>query len=165
MAPETIKFVDNSTLQLYLTKNNSGQDEMHVAGTAKVLQKGFANSGWAEYQIGVALDILRWPTFDVVISSVSLSGISNKNESVHAGWIVDHCEELRHDGTPHLQFRLRIRDVDGYVNSVSFTALVVGVRGVERTGIKNDKSLTGDKPIDDEKPMFAIHIDKDKKDC
>jgi len=122
--------VENYELHKYMTTDDLGQDVMHVSGIAKIeLDNPNDNANWYEHIVEIPLDTEKWLEYsNVLVPHVALGSISNHSHAVHAGWAVNKTEAHEINDIPHIRATLGIRDKDGDLHRVNFTAIVVGVK-------------------------------------
>lgn len=96
-------------------------------GEAVVNMKG-SGANWRQETLRIEINRTFTATaYKKGIGVASLSGISNKNEAINAGWKIESVEVVR-DGDsnkPVLVASIAVRDVDGYLESVSYEVFVL----------------------------------------
>lgn len=120
--------VTNYKIHKYQTTNHLGQDVLYVSGVAAIeVDNPRTDKDWHRWEVDIQLDDEEWEgDFDVEVPNVSLASISNNNHAVDAAWAVD--EALPHEihDKPYIRAKLALKDKDGKLHRVCFTAMVVG---------------------------------------
>jgi len=109
------------------TKTPDGRDLAFLTGYAIFDFKGTANQQWRREDLYMKMGP-KWTNLQDVAPVVSLASISNVSTAVDAGWAVDNCRWGTINGHIHLQCRLAVRDVDGYIHRVAYHITAIGKR-------------------------------------
>jgi hypothetical protein len=120
--------VTNYQVNRWETVDPLGQTVLHVAGVANIeVNNPRTDKEWHRFEVDILLENVEWAgRFEVKVPNVSLAAISNQNESVFAGWAADLSEFHEEHDKPYIRAQLAVRDIDGELHRVSFTAIVVG---------------------------------------
>lgn len=119
--------VTNYTLHKYMTKNQYGEDVMHVSGVAAIeLKNPRGDNKWHGFEVEIPLDTAAWASSRVEVPSIALGSISNDGHAVDAGWAADEAQPWEIRDIPYMKCKLALKDKDGRLHRVNFTAIVVG---------------------------------------
>ncbi len=120
--------VTNYQVKRWETVDPFGQTVLHVAGVAAIeLDNPRTDSSWHRFEVDIKLEDVIWAGhFEVKVPNVSLASISNNNHAVDAGWAADTSEHHEENDKPYIRAQLAVKDKDGKLHRVSFSAIVVG---------------------------------------
>jgi len=120
--------VTNYQINRWETLDPFGQTVMHVAGVANIeVINPRTDNKWHSFEVDILLDDVAWADhFEVKVPNVSLASISNQGEAIFCGWAADLSESHEERDKPYIRAKLGVRDTDGKLSRVSFTAIVVG---------------------------------------
>lgn len=106
------------------TRTGDGQDMVVVSGHAGYHWKGSGGS-WKRDEFLIPVGPV-WGSLQDVAPMVTISAISNSDHAVNAGWAIDWCNWSTLSGRLLLRAGAAVRDVDGYLLRVAYTATCIG---------------------------------------